>query len=759
MKYLGLLALCAGLMTMVSCESMEAPVKQEAQTTIDFKGAGLITGWGKTATLEATPKTDCLELKGKGWDSKMFYPLDLQPGYYLLTATGKGQNLHVRLATSLDTTTSLFDMNLSRDTWRTDWRPFTIDKPRKIWLLAHLMDGGTSWAELKQIKIEKATPPPEETGIPTPQELERQRPSPEMARGCGHGGKENLAPLKTWGANLTRKWIDLKPDKYVDGVAEYAPGWEGQLAKLEAYLEAARKAGLKVVLTLNGGAFHENCQKQGWDNPKLPGVVAAVWKGIARRLLPYRDVIYGYDLYNEPLDWNQMPAPPRQWRDIAKAALKAIREVDQQTWIVYETGPGGLSWGFAGMKPLPDPRVIYSVHFYNPHEFTHQGIEDIRNTDLAEVKTKLNVRYPGVVNGLLWNKEQIKKDLGPARAFQLKYHVPMLVGEFSVVRWAPKEDAVRYLKDLVDIFEEYHWSWIYHCFREYQGWSVEYDDNYPVNGKHVLAPTETERAKVIKAGLAKNLESAHAAPPPDAALRSQLELVSDLKDFKPGDNELRLCFLGDSITRHGFNKTTIENLKWDHLAGMAASSADKDFAHLVAAQISRLTGKKARLFFAGGGASKLALSAVAYMKDYQPDVVIVQQGEHVPSKDFGGKVDQPHDEIVAEYAALLDGLKALPSSPLIICTGIWDPQQNWAPGIKKYIRRVAEIEAIQQEVCGQKGVPFVSVEKYALDPACSGTGGSAGVKWHPNDKGHAGYAKEIVDAFVKVYKPGKGSAK
>jgi len=499
MKSLCALAFCVGLMILASCENVkEAPKKQEPVLAIEFKGPGSMTGWGKTASLEATPKADCLELKGHGWDSKMFRTVELQPGDYLLSATGKGEKIYIKLVKELSKSSTLFILNISGDVWRGDSRFFTVDKPTKVFLIAHLEAPGEVKAMLREIKIEKAPPPPEEPDIPTAEELGRQHPSPEIVRGCTfHGGAEkNFSDLRSWNANVARSWIKLKPARYVDGVAEYDPGWEEQLTKVESDLEKARRHGLKFVLTVGGGVFQEHCQKGGWDNPKLAPTVATVWKGVAQRLLPYRDVIYGYDLYNEPLDWDQMPHSPRQWRDIAKGAIKAIREVDDKTWIVYEPGPAG----FAGMKPLPDDRVIYSAHYYSPHQFTHQGVMNIKGTDLAHVMAQLGVRYTGA-------KEQLKKELGPLRQFQLKYHVPVLIGEFSVIRWAPKADAVQYLKDLTDVFEEYHWSWIYHAFREYQGWSLEHDDNYPVKDQHVLATTETERAKVIKAALARNLST------------------------------------------------------------------------------------------------------------------------------------------------------------------------------------------------------------------------------------------------------------
>ncbi len=40
---------------------------------------------------------------------------------------------------------------------------------------------------------------------------------------------------------------------------------------------------------------------------------------------------------------------------------------------------------------------------------------------------EINVKYPGTVNGVLWNKETIEKQLEPLREFQLKYQVPILM--------------------------------------------------------------------------------------------------------------------------------------------------------------------------------------------------------------------------------------------------------------------------------------------------------------------------------------------
>lgn len=82
--------------------------------------------------------------------------------------------------------------------------------------------------------------------------------------------------------------------------------------------------------------------------------------------------------------------------------------------------------------------------------------------------------------------------------------------------------------------------------------------------------------------------------------------------------------------------------------------------------------------------------------------------------------------------------------PLVLCTGIWGPGDG---RVTSYSGWIATVERVMSEECFAKGIPFASVEQYALDPACSGTGGSAGVQRHPNDRGHLGYATELVGLF------------
>lgn len=230
------------------------------------------------------------------------------------------------------------------------------------------------------------------------------------------------------------------------------------------------------------------------------------------------------------------------------------------------------------------------------------------------------------------------------------------------------------------------------------------------------------------------------ANPGDKRL-SQLD-VAEKQEIAKGPNDFRILFMGDSITRHGFSKSTINKLGWDHLAGMAATKEENDYAHLTAAKIQKIMpDKKVHVYFhnkGGSGAAAHRLSVIDEFAEFAPQLVVVQLGEH--EKEAAGV-----DALRTNYKKLLQKIQAWKPAPLIICTGVWNP---YGAGEKtSYAGWTKTVEDTMQEICKEMSIPFASVEQYALDPTCSGWGTSGGVKWHPNDKGMQGYCEAIFSQF------------
>jgi hypothetical protein len=142
---------------------------------------------------------------------------------------------------------------------------------------------------------------------------------------------------------------------------------------------------------------------------------------------------------------------------------KVIREIDPNRVLIVESAPDSTSASFANMLPIPVANVVYSVHSYSPIDLTHQGV--------MKWYTK-PVTY-GSSDGANYNKTDLEEFLESVATFATKYDVPILVGEFGCVRSAPKGSASIYLKDSMDIFNRYGWSWAYHEFRGWPGWDAE----------------------------------------------------------------------------------------------------------------------------------------------------------------------------------------------------------------------------------------------------------------------------------------------
>ena len=325
---------------------------------------------------------------------------------------------------------------------------------------------------------------------------------------------ENLTAMRRdWNANAVR--LMLRPDFYaqVKRLPSYRDGWKALMKELPAYLDEAKKLGVAVIIDLHG-VPNDNRKKYDKDRKKNSGqfwadrdnlkTMIACWREIAT-MCKDRDQTIWYDLFNEPLDWNDMPSFPKRWPAWAQQITDAIRAIDPRHEIVIEPGPGGLCWGFKNFPPLKGTKIIYSAHNYQPHEYTHQGISALQNTDLAQAYLKTNRPWParyGDAGGGLWDKARLVKELQPVIDFQKKYGVRIYIGEFGVARWAP--NAPDYLRDNLAIYEQHGWDWTEHAFRESPVWSPEHE---PLFKENVKAEKPTATAQVLREYLDKNVKS------------------------------------------------------------------------------------------------------------------------------------------------------------------------------------------------------------------------------------------------------------
>ncbi|MBR3085560.1 MAG: cellulase family glycosylhydrolase [Kiritimatiellae bacterium] len=250
------------------------------------------------------------------------------------------------------------------------------------------------------------------------------------------------------------------------------------------------------------GGRENGSETRMFHDERLAAHFVETWRRIAERFRG-REGIYGYDLVNEPMQTSEA-APGCDFWTLQKRAAEAIREIDPDIPIVVEPIHSASPQGFETLRAVPMKDIYYEVHVYQPFAYTHQGVGDGKPWEKA--------KWPDPEKG--WNKEFLREKLAPVRDFQLRHGARIYVGEFSAVAWA--EGAGEYLRDAISLFEEYGWSWTFHAFDEWAGWSVEHEAIGHGMGREFFRESkDNDRKRALLDGLAGRIAHAATRPGPD----------------------------------------------------------------------------------------------------------------------------------------------------------------------------------------------------------------------------------------------------
>lgn len=229
-----------------------------------------------------------------------------------------------------------------------------------------------------------------------------------------------------------------------------------------------------------------------------------------------------------------------------------------------------------------------------------------------------------------------------------------------------------------------------------------------------------------------------------SAMAEQSQLDQHIKCSASSDKTYRVLFVGDSITRHSFNKDTIRDLGWSHTSGMGASSDKNDYVSRLVSMIAKDRNQHVvKCFHTYGGSGSVAdrVAGLPMVADTKPDLVVLQLGEHD---------DATTDPMLfhRQYATLVRQVRAMPSKPKVIALGPWSLAPLNADG--EYSDSTAAVDREMYSVAIEETLEYLSVRDMAAIPEAHGWGASQGVKWHPNDLGHAMYAARLFRLYKAV---------
>lgn len=513
---IGLIGLSFGLPWAVAEEPAKVTKDQIVYQT-DFEGSNVLQGWSGAAEIElgcASPQSVALQAKANASDAIISrkLPVNLLRGCRIRgSASVRAEQVGakpnpwngIKFMLIIEAPNGKSYPQASLETGSFDWRTvrFTASIPADTTdvTLVFGLEKVTGKVWFDDLKLVVARPPLPAQPRPLAGPMFKGHPLARL-RGTMVSPNINADSLRVlgqdWRANLIRFQLIGFGRPGQPAMADHYDEWlEGELRKLDSLLPLCEKYGVYVVVDLHsppGGkatvSGYIGSDSGLFSDPKAQQKFVKVWQRIASR---YRGAkaIWGYDLANEPVEDEAEGCD--DWQTLAGRAAKAIRAIDPERTIIVEPSNWGGPNGLSEMVPLDVSNVVYSVHMYLPHAFTHQGVHSPGPA----------YGYPGLIAGTQWDKAQLEKALQPVVDFQKRYNVHIYVGEFSAIRWAPDNSACRYLSDLIEIFEKRGWDWSYHAFREWNGWSVEHGP-----GRQDTAPvaSPTDRQLLLCDWFARN---------------------------------------------------------------------------------------------------------------------------------------------------------------------------------------------------------------------------------------------------------------
>ena len=186
-----------------------------------------------------------------------------------------------------------------------------------------------------------------------------------------HHGETDFERVRAMGMNAIRFYIyaGTLEDDAAPGVYKEA-GWQW----LDRNVAWARRHGIYLIFNMHvpPGGFQSMGEGRAlWEVPVNQDRLVSLWRAIAARYAR-EPLVAGYDLLNEP----GVPQSKNQWQALANRIVKAIREVDPQHIVIVErVNSVAKEWkNDADMNffLVDDPNVVYTFHFYDPFDYTHQ---------------------------------------------------------------------------------------------------------------------------------------------------------------------------------------------------------------------------------------------------------------------------------------------------------------------------------------------------------------------------------------------------
>jgi len=276
------------------------------------------------------------------------------------------------------------------------------------------------------------------------------------------------------------------------------------MARLDRAVDGMVADGLAVQIDLHPEEPFKLALRTGNEGVER---TAMLWQKLAAHFANRDPEMVFFEIMNEP-----EVGDPYRWAGIQARIAGAIREVAPKHTIIA-TGPNYSDLqDLLTQQPLADGNVIYNFHFYNPHEFTHQGAGwgvpwwtythgiPYPATEAGMQDLLKQVPYPADRAQLErywldhWDAHRIKLLMDEAAAWGRTNRVPLICNEFGVFRdHSDPQSRANWIHDMRVAFEA-----------DGIGWTMwDYRGNFGVVTKEDGQPAQVDEKTAEALGLKK----------------------------------------------------------------------------------------------------------------------------------------------------------------------------------------------------------------------------------------------------------------
>lgn len=254
------------------------------------------------------------------------------------------------------------------------------------------------------------------------------------------------------GFNFVRVPLDYR--FWTKGFDYFHPD-ESMFTYIDRYLDACRSRGIHLCLNLHRAPGYcanriDPERHNLWLDTVAQDAFVFLWEVFACRYKDVSGACLSFDLVNEPPGPGDRGMTRKNHAALVRRTVAAIRAIDVQREIVID----GLGGGYLAMPELADLGATHSGRGYHPMPVSHHRAGWWEDHVHAPAPMYPGLRY----QGRRWDRAALKDSYGPWREVERR-GTRIHIGEFGCFKHTPNDIAMRWLADLLDVYQEFRWGY------------------------------------------------------------------------------------------------------------------------------------------------------------------------------------------------------------------------------------------------------------------------------------------------------------